>query len=245
MLDLVRHVPAHRLEQRDSGDRDAHGLPLADHQLEHRDALGPAESAFEVGAERVAQPHRGLLRTSGLRRGDGRVHRGDLLGLAAVVVAPGERVAHLDIGARQPALAAHIELRVEAVGPVVAGLVEHRRGVADAGTGHEALGDLVDAGHLRRPLRVGERADRDHFRAGLAERVEQPELGLDGNRRALDLQAFAHRVVGDDDRGRQQAVGGFSGHGSQAGRLEGFTQGVVSTIAGQPPSCQATRRPLA
>ena len=168
---------------------------LADHQREQLHPLRERERSLEVRTERVADADRRLLRAGRLRGGDRRVHRRDLLRLRAVVVAARERVAQLHVHRRQAPLAPHVELRMPAVRALEARLVEVRGGVGDARLRHEALGDLVDARHLRRPLRVGERADRDQLRAGLAERVEQAQLRVDRDVGPLDLQALAHRVV--------------------------------------------------
>ncbi|MFN9943206.1 MAG: hypothetical protein ACK56I_27430, partial [bacterium] len=140
LADQVGQVPAHRLEQRHPRDGDAGLRPAVDHELEHRHALLSAEGALEVGAEGVADGHRGALRAGGAGRGDARVHRGDLLGLRAVVVAPREGVAHLDVARGQPAAAAHVEVGVPAIGALEAGLVEEGRGVGDAWLRDESLG---------------------------------------------------------------------------------------------------------
>jgi len=57
---------------------------------------------------------------------------------------------------------------------------------------------------------VRERTDGNHLGAGFAERIEQAQLGRHRNRGTLDLQPFAHGVVGDDHGFRQEAHGGWS-----------------------------------
>ena len=82
--------------------------------------------------------------------------------------------------------------------PVV---VQRRVRVAHAGLGVEAADEVVHAGHLRRPLRAHERADRDFLQAGLGQRVEQAHFRCDGDVGALDLQPVAHAFFGVDDFG--------------------------------------------
>ena len=214
---LMRQVPAHRLEKRNAGNGDAGVVPLVDHHREHVHALRQRIGAAEVGAERVADAHRRLGGTGGFRCSNRGIEGFNLLRLRAVVVAPGKGVAHLDRGAGQIGAFAHIELGKVLVGAVVAGLVEDRRGIADTGLGHEALGNLVDTGHLRRPLGMRKRADRDHLCAGLAERIKQTQLGFDRDRGALDLQTLAHGVVGDGDGFGQLAHGGLTFEGQRPG----------------------------
>jgi hypothetical protein len=103
--------------------------------------------------------------------------------------------AELDVGAE--ALEAHVDLGVPPVGALEALTVEDRCGVGHTWLRLEALGDLVDAGHLRHPLRMGEGADGDHLGARLAERVEQAQLLRHRDVGALDLQPLPHRVVRD------------------------------------------------
>ena len=218
---LMRQVPAHRLEKGDAGDGDAGVVPLVDHHREHVHALRQRVGPAEVGAEGIADANRRLGRTGGFGCGNRGIEGLDLLGLRAVVVAPGEGIAHLDRGAGQVGALAHIELGEVFVGAVIAGLVEDRRGIADAGLGHEALGNLVDAGHLRRPLGMRKRADRDHLGAGLAERIEQTQLGFDRDRGALDLQTLAHGVVGNGHGFGQLAHGGLTRWGQSPGVVRG------------------------
>ena len=218
---LMRQVPAHRFQKGNARDGDAGVLPLVDHHREHVHALRQRIGPAEIGAEGIADTDRRLGGAGGFRCGHRGIEGLDLLGLRAVVVASGEGITHFDRGTGQVGALAHVELGEVFVGAVVAGLVEDRRGIADAGLGHEALGNLVDTGHLRRPFGMRKRADRDYLCAGLAERIEQSQLGLDRDCSAFDLQTLAHGVIGDGHGFRQLAHGGLTRWGQSPGVVRG------------------------
>jgi hypothetical protein len=78
-------------------------------------------------------------------------------------------------------------------------LVDEQSRVGDARARVEAGDDLFDARHLGRVLGADERADDDSLQAGVGERVDQANLVLDADRRALDLHALAHALFVEHD----------------------------------------------
>lgn len=56
----------------------------------------------------------------------------------------------------------------------------------------KALDQLFDAGHLRHPARTDEGANGDFLKTRVRQHIEELNLGVNRNIRALDLQTVAH-----------------------------------------------------